>query len=75
MHVTSTTGAVSLEGGTDLVIDTIFGANLTLFEGIGIQANLTDFDPKSATRESALSTLRDLAWRSETFHKLRRNYR
>jgi hypothetical protein len=29
------------------VIDTIFGANLTLFEGIGIQSRLADFDPKA----------------------------
>jgi hypothetical protein len=31
-------------GFTDLVIDTIFGANLTLFDGIKIQPRLKDFD-------------------------------
>jgi hypothetical protein len=39
-------GLYRWRGFTDLVIDTIFGANLTLFEGIGIQSHLTDFDPK-----------------------------
>jgi hypothetical protein len=34
-------------GFTGLGIDTIFGANLTLFEGIGIQSRLADFDPKA----------------------------
>ncbi len=31
----------------DLVIDTIFGANLTLFDGIRVQSRLADFDPKA----------------------------
>jgi len=31
----------------DLVIDTIFGANLTLFDGIKVQSRLADFDPKA----------------------------
>ena len=39
-------GCIAGGGFTDLVIDTIFGVNLTLFEGIGIQSHLTDFDPK-----------------------------
>jgi hypothetical protein len=56
--------------GTDLVINTIFGANLTLFAGIGIQSHLTDSDPKAR-----LVNMRYQAWRSETFHELRRNYR
>ena len=29
----------------DLVIDTIFGAELTLHEGIGVTSRLADFDP------------------------------
>jgi hypothetical protein len=31
-------------GFTDLVIDTIFGANLTLFDGLKVQPRLKDFD-------------------------------
>jgi hypothetical protein len=31
----------------DLVVDTIFGANLTLFDGIRVQSNLAGFDPKA----------------------------
>ena len=38
---------ISGGGFTDLVIDTIFGANLTLFDGIKVQPRLADFDPKS----------------------------
>ena len=34
-------------GFTDLVINTIFGADLTLFDGIKAQPRLTDFDPKA----------------------------
>jgi hypothetical protein len=34
-------------GFTDLVIDTIFGADLTLFDGIETQPRLADFDPKA----------------------------
>jgi len=34
-------------GFTDLVIDTIFGADLTLFDRIRVQSRLTDFDPKA----------------------------
>jgi hypothetical protein len=34
-------------GFTDLVIDTIFGANLTLFDGIKTQPHLSDFDAKA----------------------------
>jgi hypothetical protein len=30
---------------TDLVIDTIFGADLTLYDGIGVNSHLADFDP------------------------------
>jgi hypothetical protein len=30
---------------TDLVIDSIFGADLTLFEGIRVKSRLADFDP------------------------------
>ncbi len=32
-------------GFTDLVIDTIFGANLTLYDGIRVESRLEDFDP------------------------------
>jgi hypothetical protein len=32
-------------GFTDLVINTLFGADLTLFDGIKAQPRLTDFDP------------------------------
>jgi hypothetical protein len=32
---------------TDLVIDSIFGADLSLYEGIRIQSRLTDFDPNA----------------------------
>jgi hypothetical protein len=38
---------ISGGGFMDLVIDTIFGANLTLFEGIRVQSRLADFDPKA----------------------------
>jgi len=38
---------ISGGGFTDLVIDTIFGANLTLFDGIKVQPRLADFDSKS----------------------------
>lgn len=34
-------------GFTDLVIETIFGANLTLSDGIQVQSKLADFDPKA----------------------------
>jgi hypothetical protein len=34
-------------GFTDLVIDTIFGADLTLFDGLKAQPKLADFDPKA----------------------------
>ncbi len=34
-------------GFTDLVIDTIFGANLSLFDGITAKPQLSDFDPKA----------------------------
>lgn len=34
-------------GFTDLVIDTIFGTQLTLFDGIKAQPRLNDFDPKA----------------------------
>lgn len=34
-------------GFMDLVIDTIFGANLTLFDGIRVRSRLADFDPKA----------------------------
>lgn len=34
-------------GFVDLVIDTIFGANLTLFDGINAQPRLSDFDPNA----------------------------
>jgi hypothetical protein len=30
---------------TDLVIDTIFGADLSLYEGIRMNSRLADFDP------------------------------
>ena len=30
---------------TDLVIDSIFGANLTLSDGLQVQSRLADFDP------------------------------
>ncbi len=32
---------------TDLVIDSIFGANLTLFDGIRVQSSIADFDPNA----------------------------
>ena len=32
---------------TDLVIDSVFGANLTLYDGVQIQSRLADFDPKA----------------------------
>ncbi|MCU1302363.1 MAG: hypothetical protein JWQ87_2647 [Candidatus Sulfotelmatobacter sp.] len=34
-------------GFTDLVIDTIFGADLTLFDGVKVQSRLADFDPRA----------------------------
>jgi hypothetical protein len=34
-------------GFTDLVIDTVFGANLTLFDGMKVEPKLNDFDPKA----------------------------
>jgi hypothetical protein len=34
-------------GFTDLVINTIFGADLTLFDGVKAQPRLTDFDPNA----------------------------
>lgn len=34
-------------GFTDLVIDTIFGADLTLFDGIRVNSKLADFDAKA----------------------------
>ena len=34
-------------GFLDLVVDTIFGANLTLFDGIRVQSRLRDFDAKA----------------------------
>ncbi len=34
-------------GFTDLVIDTIFGADLTLFDGLKARPRLADFDPKA----------------------------
>jgi hypothetical protein len=34
-------------GFTDLVIDTIFGADLTLFDGMKVRSRLADFDPKA----------------------------
>jgi hypothetical protein len=34
----------------DLVVDTLFGAELTLFDGIRVQSKLADFDPKSQLR-------------------------
>jgi hypothetical protein len=34
-------------GFLDLVVDTIFGANLTLFDGIRVRSNLADFDAKA----------------------------
>jgi len=30
---------------TDLVVDSIFGADLTLYDGIGLKSRLSDFDP------------------------------
>ncbi|MDT8069189.1 MAG: hypothetical protein ROO76_13570 [Terriglobia bacterium] len=41
-----------IAGGTftDLVIDTIFGAELTLFDGIAVQSHLSDFDAKATLR-------------------------
>lgn len=70
---------LSIAGGgfTDLVIGTIFGANLTLFEGFGIQSRLTDFDPKARLVNLPLSRqeLADLIWQGEAFDELRRNYR
>ena len=38
-----------ISGGAfvDLVIDTIFGANLTLFDGIKVTSHLAEFDPKA----------------------------
>ena len=30
---------------TDLVIDSIFGADLTLYDGIRVKSRLADFDP------------------------------
>jgi len=38
---------ISGGGFMDLVINTIFGANLTLFDGIRVQSRLADFDPKA----------------------------
>jgi hypothetical protein len=38
---------ISGGGFVDLVIDTIFGANLTLFDGLKTQPRLADFDPKA----------------------------
>jgi hypothetical protein len=38
---------ISGGGFTDLVIDTVFGVNLTLFEGIRLQSRLADFDIKA----------------------------
>ena len=32
-------------GFTDLVIDTVFGADLSLFRGIATKPRLSDFDP------------------------------
>jgi hypothetical protein len=34
-------------GFVDLVIDTIFGAKLTLFDGVEARPRLADFDPKA----------------------------
>ena len=34
-------------GFLDLVVDTIFGVNLTLFDGIRVQSKLADFDAKA----------------------------
>src|SRR6202008_2035910 len=34
-------------GFADLVIDTIFGANPTLFDGISVESRVADFDPKA----------------------------
>ncbi len=38
---------ISGGGFVDLVIDTLFGANLTLYDGIKVQSRLADFDPKA----------------------------
>jgi hypothetical protein len=38
---------ISAGAFTDLAIDTIFGANLTLFDGIKVRSRLADFDPKA----------------------------
>jgi hypothetical protein len=32
---------------TDMVIDSIFGADLTLYDGIGMKSRLSDFDPEA----------------------------
>ena len=40
-----TTGARLGGGFTDLVIDSIFGADLTLYDGIHVKSRLGDFDP------------------------------
>jgi hypothetical protein len=37
-------------GFTDLVIDTIFGANPTLFNGLRVEPKLAEFDPKARLR-------------------------
>ena len=41
-----------LSGGsfTDMVIDSIFGANFTLYEGIKLHSRLLDFDATSELR-------------------------
>ncbi len=38
-----------VSGGSfmDLVIDSIFGANLTLYDGVQVQSRLADFDPRA----------------------------
>jgi len=38
---------ISAGAFTDLVIDSIFGADLTLFDGIKVRSHLTDFDSKA----------------------------
>lgn len=38
---------ISGGGFVDLVVDTIFGANLTLFDGVKAQPRLDDFDPRA----------------------------
>ncbi len=38
---------ISGGGFTDLVIDTIFGAEMTLFNGVNVTSRLAEFDPKA----------------------------